>query len=152
MKQNMWKNKKNNLIYGYVILLIFCSIPEAFAKSSSGYEQWKVQQQQHDQRLKQKTDYSLPQQRIVQVQPEQTTQTFTPLQTQQLGQKIQININLATALEISAKLDGIGHKKAQAIIAYRQQHGEFKKVDDLLNVKGIGDKTLAKNRDKIKLR
>ena len=63
-----------------------------------------------------------------------------------------ININQATAQEITAKLDGIGRKKAQAIVQYRKQHGDFKKVDELIQVKGIGEKTLAKNRSRIRLK
>lgn len=59
-----------------------------------------------------------------------------------------ININTASAAELM-ELDGIGEVKAAAIVEYRREHGEFKSVDDLLNVKGIGEKTLEKNRYRI---
>ncbi|MEZ5583386.1 MAG: ComEA family DNA-binding protein [Candidatus Competibacteraceae bacterium] len=59
-----------------------------------------------------------------------------------------IDINTATAEEL-ATLDGVGPAKAAAIIEYREVNGPFTSVDDLANVKGIGGKTLEKNRDKI---
>ena len=57
-----------------------------------------------------------------------------------------ININSATAEQIAQNLDGVGLKKAQAIIQYREQNGKFNSAEDLLNVKGIGESTLQKNQ------
>lgn len=54
-----------------------------------------------------------------------------------------ININKADA-ETLATVKGIGSKKAEAIVAYREENGNFKSIDDLTNVKGIGAKRLAK--------
>ncbi len=59
-----------------------------------------------------------------------------------------VNINTADEAALTS-LKGIGKTKAKAIIDYRQKNGPFKSVDDLKNVKGIGDKTLAKLRDQI---
>jgi competence protein ComEA len=61
-------------------------------------------------------------------------------------QDIQIlNINSASAEDISKSLKGVGIKKAQAIIDYRESYGDFHHIDELTAVKGIGKNTLAKN-------
>ena len=67
-------------------------------------------------------------------------------------QSTQININTASAEQLAAAISGIGLKKANAIVAYRQQHGPFKKLEELANIKGIGEKTIAKNRDKMRVK
>ena len=59
-----------------------------------------------------------------------------------------ININLAS-LDTLKSLTGIGDVKAQAIIDYRNQNGNFKTIDEILNVKGIGEKTFDKIKDAI---
>lgn len=59
-----------------------------------------------------------------------------------------LNINTADAEELE-QLDKIGPKTAQKIIDYRNANGAFKSVDEIKNIKGIGDKTLEKIRDKI---
>lgn len=61
-----------------------------------------------------------------------------------------ININTADVQELT-KLKGIGEKKAEAIIAWRKENGDFKTVDQLLEVKGIGEATLAINRENIRI-
>ncbi len=63
-----------------------------------------------------------------------------------------IDINKASAQEIATSLDGIGDKKAEEIVKYREKHGDFKSIDELSNVKGIGMKTLEKNKNNIKLK
>jgi competence protein ComEA len=62
-----------------------------------------------------------------------------------------VNINTADAPAIAKELKGIGDKKAQAIVLYRKQHGPFKTIESLTEVKGIGLKTVEKNRSLIKL-
>jgi len=62
-----------------------------------------------------------------------------------------VNINTATAEQISSTMTGIGASKAEAIVKYRKSHGKFKSVQDLENVAGIGEKTVEKNKDKIAL-
>ena len=55
------------------------------------------------------------------------------------------DINKATAAELEANLDGVGPKKAKAIVNYRRKNGRFKTTDDLLKVAGIGPGTVKKN-------
>ncbi|MDF7672089.1 helix-hairpin-helix domain-containing protein [Lactobacillus sp. ESL0701] len=59
-----------------------------------------------------------------------------------------INLNTADAQGLQ-KLNGIGEKKAEQIIAYRQKNGNFKKIEDLKQVSGIGDKTFAALKDQL---
>lgn len=59
-----------------------------------------------------------------------------------------VNLNTATKEELDT-VKGIGPVKAQAIIDYRKQHGSFKSVDDLKNVRGFGEKTVAKMRGEL---
>ena len=76
---------------------------------------------------------------------------YQALMNQKHVQKTQderININTATAGEL-ATLHGVGTKTAQAIVDYREMFGRFGSVDDLTKVKGIGAKTLEKNRHRL---
>jgi len=54
-----------------------------------------------------------------------------------------INLNTATQAQLES-LPGIGPKAAQRILEYRQKNGNFKKPEDLMNVKGIGEKSFLK--------
>ena len=54
-----------------------------------------------------------------------------------------ININTATQAQLES-LPGVGPKAAQRILDYRKQNGSFKKIEDLMNVKGFGEKTFLK--------
>lgn len=62
-----------------------------------------------------------------------------------------VNVNTADAQTISDELTGVGLSRAQAIIDYREENGPFESVDELLDVKGIGERTLEMNRDNILL-
>jgi len=68
-------------------------------------------------------------------------------ETQARTQKT-VNINRASESELTS-LHGIGSRKAQEIILYREMFGEFKTVDELTKVKGIGAKTVEKNRSRL---
>ena len=59
-----------------------------------------------------------------------------------------ININSATVEELT-QLQKVGPKTAERIVAYRDTNGPFETVDDLMNVKGIGEKILALNKDRL---
>ncbi|TNH04232.1 ComEA family DNA-binding protein [Testudinibacter sp. TR-2022] len=62
-----------------------------------------------------------------------------------------INLNTASAQELEKGLLGIGAKKAQAIVEYREKNGNFISIDQLSDVSGIGKATLEKNRDLLSL-
>lgn len=59
-----------------------------------------------------------------------------------------IDLNKATVTELM-RLKGIGKGKAEAIVAYREENGGFKSIDELARVKGIGKKTVAKLRPEL---
>lgn len=61
-----------------------------------------------------------------------------------------VNINTAD-VETLTQLKGVGVKKAEAIVAWREENGSFKSVDQLLEIKGIGTATLEANRQKIQI-
>jgi competence protein ComEA len=63
-----------------------------------------------------------------------------------------VNVNKANAEQIAEELKGIGISKASAIVAYREKNGPFKTVEQLTEVKGIGLKTVEKNRTEILLK
>jgi competence protein ComEA len=54
-----------------------------------------------------------------------------------------VNLNTATQAQLES-LPGIGPSAAQRILEYRQKNGSFKKIEDLMNVKGIGEKSFLK--------
>jgi len=62
-----------------------------------------------------------------------------------------VNLNTATKDQLQS-LDGIGPKKADAIIAYRKKNGSFKTVDDLKNVPGFGEKSVANIRSELSVK
>jgi competence protein ComEA len=62
-----------------------------------------------------------------------------------------VDINTASAAELARELSGIGKIKAQRIVEYREKIGGFVSLEQLTEVKGIGPKTLARNRDKIEI-
>ena len=62
-----------------------------------------------------------------------------------------VNVNSANAETLAAALRGVGEKTATAIVEYREEHGPFDSVEQLLDVKGIGPKTLEQNREDILL-
>jgi competence protein ComEA len=59
-----------------------------------------------------------------------------------------ININTASARELQ-KLDGVGHTMAERIVHYREEHGPFKRGEDLKKVEGVGAALWERNRERI---
>lgn len=82
---------------------------------------------------------------------QETTADFSGL-VQMPGDKAEkvglIDLNTADAAELQ-QLNGIGEKKAELILLYRQEHGPFQTIEELMNVKGIGEKTFDSLADQI---
>jgi competence protein ComEA len=74
--------------------------------------------------------------------------TVDKIQISEQNNNYKININTADESELTT-LPGIGDKKAETIIAYRDENGEFKSVEDIMNVKGIGEKLFDGIKDLI---
>jgi competence protein ComEA len=62
-----------------------------------------------------------------------------------------VDINTADASTLAKELNGVGPSRAQAIVAYRNEHGPFKSVDDLALVKNIPRKLIENNRDMLRV-
>ncbi|WP_394233746.1 ComEA family DNA-binding protein [Pseudomonas anguilliseptica] len=82
---------------------------------------------------------------------ETQTQPAPAVESAEVAPVGKINLNTADAATLQRELLGIGEVKAQAIVAYRDEHGDFASVDELLEVKGIGEATLENNRDKLSI-
>lgn len=81
------------------------------------------------------------------IKGEKVTPTSTNSSNDTQNKKI-VNINTATVDDFK-DVTGIGPKKAEKVIAYREEHGQFKTLHDLTNVSGIGEKSLAKLKDQL---
>ncbi|MQZ31829.1 ComEA family DNA-binding protein [Acinetobacter haemolyticus] len=139
MKLPQLRSKTNFLL---LIILWLGVIPQLNAKQfDQSYIQWKTQQQKHDQQLARQDDqYYLS-------RPTQK-QNVKPVSSSVNISGDKISLNQANLQQLQS-LSGVGEKKAQAIIEYRQKHGAFKALDELMNVKGIGPKLLEKNRSRL---
>ena len=63
-----------------------------------------------------------------------------------------VNVNTANAEELAEGLKGVGLAKAEAIVSYRDSNGAFMHIDEMVNVKGIGIRTIDINREVITLK
>lgn len=59
-----------------------------------------------------------------------------------------VNLNSATAAQI-ASLPGIGLKTAELVVQYRTKNGPFKKIEEIMNVRGIGEKSFLRIKDRL---
>jgi len=83
-------------------------------------------------------------------QPYTDNQSITTSESAKIKQTSIVYLN-NSSLEQLVTLKGIGHKKAQAIISYREQIGAFKSVTELTEIKGIGNKVLSDNKSRLQI-
>ena len=82
----------------------------------------------------------------------QTAQSKTePTLTAKAHADEKVSINTAPADELARVLNGVGLKKAQAIVSYREEYGPFKTLDDLKQVPGMGSALVERNLENLKL-
>lgn len=112
--------------------------PSVFAQSfDQNFQEWKAKQQMYDQKLNvSKPSHSYG-----------SKNSHTKSSNDSTGQ---IHLNQATVSEFQ-QLKGVGEKKAQAIVEYRQKNGSFKNIDEIKNVKGIGSAIFEKNKSRLAL-
>ncbi|WP_416332273.1 ComEA family DNA-binding protein [Acinetobacter piscicola] len=146
MKNNQEYPFKNAFLF-LALFFSMCVLPHTHAeKFDQNYLQWKAKQQARDEQLKrQDPNYYLGKPTV---SNHQTSKQANSAGAAVSGAKI--NINTANVQQLQ-QLNGVGEKKAQAILEYRQQNGKFKNIDELQNIKGIGPKLLEKNRTMIVL-
>ena len=87
---------------------------------------------------------------VVQSQAETPAQTNAPAKTTGSNKAAdndgsRVSINSASAEDIARVMNGVGLKKAQAIVSYREEYGPFKTVDDLKQVPGMGSSLVERN-------
>ncbi|MDX8238989.1 ComEA family DNA-binding protein [Acinetobacter pittii] len=129
---NLWKNKH------YIFIALFWSlISSNFVHAQSfdqNFKEWKAKQQMYDQKLNM----------------QHASHSNVSKSSAMSDSSGQIRLNQANIDELQ-KLKGIGEKKAQAIVEYRQKNGGFKNIDEFKNVKGIGPAIFEKNKARLTL-
>ena len=144
--------KNNNRFKLFLMMLLLNIVPAAYAQQfDQAYLKWKAEQQTQDAKLKQQNseNYYLSKPNVNQHASTHTAAT-TSAQNFSSVTTTKISLNSATLAQLQ-QLKGVGAKKAQAIIDYRQQQGKFKNIEDLNNVKGIGPKIFEKNKNLIRI-
>ena len=134
---------KHNFIL-FIFIFLSCFVDVSAQPFDQSYEKWKAQQQARDQQLAKQPNNNYYLSRPTQQKSSQQVSSSTNIQ----GDKISLN---QANLQQLQTLNGVGEKKAQAIVEYRQKNGGFKTVDELVNVKGIGPKLLEKNKARLML-
>lgn len=146
------KRSKLNLQCLYMIaLMVFFSITGSVSAQQfdQSYLKWKAEQEAQDAKLQKVDDrYYLSRPSVPQASPKTNASNSSAKNVANTGMKVSLNTANVTELQ---QLNGVGEKKAQAILQYRQQNGKFKSIDELKNVKGIGPKLLEKNKSKLSL-
>lgn len=93
-----------------------------------------------------KTASGQPASASVATTPKSTSSSPAPVE-----EELKVSINQADAEELARALNGVGLKKAEAIIRYREQNGPFTQVEQLQEVPGIGPSLVERNRNRLKM-
>ncbi|MBI0422542.1 helix-hairpin-helix domain-containing protein [Acinetobacter sp. ACIN00229] len=132
LSMNLWNSKS------YIFIILFWSlISSSFVQAQSfdqNFKEWKAKQQMYDQKLS----------------IQHASHSSVPKSSVMTDSSGQVHLNQANIDELQ-KLKGIGEKKAQAIIEYRQKNGGFKNIDEFKSVKGIGPAIFEKNKARLTL-
>lgn len=126
-----------------ILLTILSVLGSSFAAAAQNesYADWKAKQQQYDARLKQQQNQTIQ---------KHSNHYLAKPELSAVSNADKIRLNSATVEQLQ-QLHGIGQKKAEAIIEYRNTHGKFKRVEDIQLVKGIGPVLFAKNQARLAL-
>jgi len=125
------------IFYIFGLLSLF-SVSSSYAQQfDQQYLKWKAEQEAQDARLK-----------IPRVSTREHYLAKPALNPASSTTKISLNQANAEQLQ---ELSGVGQKKAEAIISYRQKNGKFKNIEELQQVKGIGPALFSKNKDRLGL-
>lgn len=146
---------KNTVLFAvYIYLQLFHFADAASPHFDERYLAWKLQQEAHDRQLLQRDQQTAEVKDVTSSSSaDLNNKTQVTAQTAALNSvvaPVTVHLNQATLQQLQ-QLKGIGEKKAQAIIEYREQHGPFKQIDELKKVKGIGESTLLKNQAQLAL-
>jgi competence protein ComEA len=142
--------------YYHIWLILLFIFSEAFfsrvslaAQFDQQYLAWKVEQEAHDRRLSAQTTASKPPQQAV-VPKAQVAQPSVAETKVAKNVLTIVSLNQANQQQLQ-QLKGVGERKARAIIEYRQQYGGFKTIEELKQVKGIGESIYLKNQAQLSL-
>ena len=131
-------------VYLLIFIWVGCFTDLHAQQFDQSYEKWKAQQQQRDQQLAKQPNNNYYLSRPTVAADSKQMSSSVNIQSDK------ISLNKANLQQLQT-LNGVGEKKARAIVEYRQKNGGFKTVDELMNVKGIGPKLLEKNKAKLML-
>ena len=150
--QHFYFNRVVKLIKSsFLLVILSCSLSLYAQQFVQAYLNWKAEQQAHDAKLKKVDDQYYLSRPNSQKSPSNSSQKGPPSSAQSSNSSaLKVSLNSANAEQLQ-QLTGVGAKKAQAIIAYRNQNGGFKRIDDLKKVKGIGEKLFEQNRARLSL-
>lgn len=150
--QHFYFNRVVKLIKSsFLLVILSCSLSLYAQQFDQAYLNWKAEQQAHDAKLKKVDDQYYLSRPNSQKSPTNSSQKGPPSSAQSSNSSaLKVSLNSANAEQLQ-QLTGVGAKKAQAIIAYRNQNGGFKRIDDLKKVKGIGEKLFEQNRARLSL-